>query len=200
VDDSLQFVVRDPQGNVYGPANPSTLRQWVGEGRIIAGMHIAPRDTSAWIEVSTHPDLADLFPQPAAVPDPSPFHDPAPAIAAPANPIPAINPQPLTQTPINYSPDTRTNNILALLSMIAGIVGLTAIPASCVCCIGIPVAGLAGLAAIVMGVIGLMQIKASPDLYKGHGMAVAGIIMGAIGPVLAILAIFGAAMAGIGHP
>src|SRR6187401_218745 len=64
--ESPKYLVRDPQGNVYGPADIATLRDWVGQGRIVAGMHIAPRETREWVEVSQHPSLADLFGGPAA--------------------------------------------------------------------------------------------------------------------------------------
>ena len=40
-----RYQVRDPQGNVYGPAEAATLRDWVRQGRIIAGMHIADQLT-----------------------------------------------------------------------------------------------------------------------------------------------------------
>jgi hypothetical protein len=58
---AVQYNVRDNQGNVYGPATTDMLRQWVREGRIVAGMHIAPEGTEQWAEVSTHPSLSDLF-------------------------------------------------------------------------------------------------------------------------------------------
>ena len=63
------YLVRDPQGNVYGPADAATLREWVGQGRIVAGMHIAPRETREWVEVSQHPVLADLFGGPVNFPE-----------------------------------------------------------------------------------------------------------------------------------
>jgi hypothetical protein len=45
-------MVRDPRGNIYGPADAETLRAWVADGRIVAGMQIAPADTDDWVEVS----------------------------------------------------------------------------------------------------------------------------------------------------
>jgi hypothetical protein len=58
---AVQYNVRDSQGNVYGPATADMLRQWVREGRIVAGMSIAPEGTDNWTEVSVHPGLSDLF-------------------------------------------------------------------------------------------------------------------------------------------
>jgi hypothetical protein len=53
-----KYLVRDPQGNVYGPADADMLRDWVREGRIVPGMHVAPRETREWVEVTVHPELA----------------------------------------------------------------------------------------------------------------------------------------------
>src|ERR1051325_5299127 len=58
-----KFIVRDPQGNIYGPADADMLRRWVAEGRIIPGMHIAPRDTTTWTEASVPPITAALLQQ-----------------------------------------------------------------------------------------------------------------------------------------
>jgi hypothetical protein len=64
---AVQYNVRDSQGNVYGPATADMLRQWVREGRIVAGMSIAPEGTDNWTEVSVHPGLSDLFGESPAV-------------------------------------------------------------------------------------------------------------------------------------
>jgi hypothetical protein len=56
--DGQKYLVRDPQGNVYGPADGEMLRAWVREGRIVPGMHVAPRETREWVEVSVHPETA----------------------------------------------------------------------------------------------------------------------------------------------
>ena len=58
---SEKFIVRDPQGNIFGPADVDMLRRWVTEGRIVPGMAIAPRNTSDWTEASVHPATADLL-------------------------------------------------------------------------------------------------------------------------------------------
>ncbi len=116
----VQYNVRDSQGNVYGPATADMLRQWVKEGRIVAGMSIAPEGTDQWTEVSVHPNLSDLFggsPAAAASPNSAPTGAPtsaipvsdtsiidAPASAAPVDPLtsaaPAPPADPAAQTPI----------------------------------------------------------------------------------------------------
>jgi hypothetical protein len=60
-----------------------------------------------------------------------------------------------------------------------------AIAALC-CAIGQVIAGpFAGIAAIVLGVISLKQIRLSGE--DGHGMAVAGLLLGIVGTVLVVL-------------
>ena len=53
-----KYLIRDPQGNVYGPADAVLLREWVAQGRIVPGMAIAPRETREWVEASVHPETA----------------------------------------------------------------------------------------------------------------------------------------------
>lgn len=64
-------------------------------------------------------------------------------------------------------------NTLAIVSLVASIVGI--------CC------GFLSIAGIVCGVIGRNQIKASNGLEKGDGLALAGIIVGAVTLLLSIL-------------
>ena len=159
------YHVRDSQGNTYGPANASTLRQWVAKGRIVAGMSIAEEGSANWYEVATHPALADLFGQTAA----------APVAASAASPGYAA--QPSASGPadsLGYrSSAGQQLNILALISMIAGILSLPLFP----CCCGVFSIPFA-VSAIIMGFIALSQIKKDPDRYTGKGMAIAGIICG----------------------
>lgn len=86
-------------------------------------------------------------------------------------------------TPPGYGgpPQSQPNNVLGLLGMIFGIVG---IPLS-LCC------GLFGLpfpvAAIVLGALGMRRV--SEGRATNRGMALAGVICGAIGVVLAIISV-----------
>src|SRR6476661_6622535 len=52
------YVVREMGGAIYGPANPVTLRQWIGEGRITKQMHVAPQGTADFVEAGRMPELA----------------------------------------------------------------------------------------------------------------------------------------------
>jgi hypothetical protein len=96
-DDSQKYMVRDPQGNVYGPADVNLLAQWVVQGRIIPGMYIAPRETGEWAEVSTHPALAHLFSQESA-PQEMPPTAPSGEQALPAAPLEQA-PAPVAEQP-----------------------------------------------------------------------------------------------------
>jgi hypothetical protein len=127
-DDSQKYLVRDPQGNVYGPADVDLLAQWVLQGRIIPGMYIAPRETGEWAEVSTHPALAHLFspeaaPQqmPPSTPDleqsppTTPLEStPAPAVeqpaTTPAEPAPSPYATPTPASPVSTYPVTRVGS------------------------------------------------------------------------------------------
>lgn len=71
--------------------------------------------------------------------------------------------------------DERTSG-KAIASLILGI-------SSFACCV------LTGLPAIILGVLGLSDIKSSQGRIKGHALAVAGIITGAIGCTLVLVAV-----------
>lgn len=81
------------------------------------------------------------------------------------------------------------NQTLPIVSLCLGIASITV---GWCCYLGV----LMGPAAIVTGVIGLVQNKNNPDSYGGKGLALAGVIMGAlyfVGLVLFIL-LYGAAI------
>ena len=71
---------------------------------------------------------------------------------------------------------------LAITSLVTGIVSV--LP-SCCCLgfIGIPFA----IAGLITGILGMMRIKASPDQFKGGGLAIAGIVCAALGLVFGVL-------------
>jgi hypothetical protein len=186
-----QYLVRDPQGNVYGPADAALLREWVAQGRIVAGMHIAPRETGEWVEVSVHPELAGCFATPAAVPaatepavTPTPAREQAPvtsgAATAGAAPAPAMAPDTYT----SYVPQ---ENSQATVSLIAGIVATAGSPLACLCgCVGGPVVLAAAVTAIITGIVALNQIQGDPMQAAGRRKAVAGIALGIGGLFLAL--------------
>ena len=190
-----KYLVRDPQGNVYGPADVASLRQWVQQGRIIAGMHIAAREDGEWIEVATHPALADLFAGAGAGQSPTASPPQAESQAPPgtvaAGPAPATYPvTPVTDAaggPISYAPvGAQSTNVPGMLAFIAGTLSIFMLcPAWCGC----PIGGLFAVAAIILGVIGLRQIKGNPERYTGRGLAVAGLALGIVMMLLYVVAI-----------
>jgi hypothetical protein len=88
------------------------------------------------------------------------------------------------ETPVMQAPPppaTKTNS-LSVVSLITGIVGfismcLGVIPFLGWVCYGI--SGLAAIAALITGFIGINKMKASGE--KGRGMAITGIVFGALG-------------------
>lgn len=84
--------------------------------------------------------------------------------------------------PDYYAPATsRKVNTLALLSFIFAILSLFIL--------GIPF----GIAAVVCGIIGLSQIGKSPEVYKGKGFAIVGLIIGLIAVIIVLAALSAAA-------
>ena len=80
--------------------------------------------------------------------------------------------------------DGRVTDTMSLVSMILGILGL-------VLAVVTIYGGLLSVAALVLGIIGLSRIRRAPDLLKGKGFAIAGIVLGGayVALVLLIVAI-----------
>jgi hypothetical protein len=159
--------------------------------------------------VSVPPPAADPYapqspaygpPQPSfGAPQPPPFGAPQPP-GYPAQPYEQYPQQPVSASPYGYQypagsgytvptgvsgyggvPGSNRSNTLGLLAMIFGIVS---IPMLC-CYIGLPL----GAAAVVLGILGMR--KAAAGEASNRGMALAGLICGAIGLVLSLLTIVG---------
>ncbi len=64
--------------------------------------------------------------------------------------------------------------------------------------VGFILAFFLSLVGLILSIVGLMQIKKDPAKYKGKGLAVAGIIIGAIGTVILPLLVFMGSMAYFG--
>lgn len=78
-------------------------------------------------------------------------------------------------------------NPLAIISMICGILSVP----TCFCsCFAPGLNSPLGIAAIVCGIIALNKIKAEPQMWKGGGMAIAGIVTGGVGFILVFVAWF----------
>lgn len=76
----------------------------------------------------------------------------------------------------SYTPEPEQKQTLSIVSLVLGIVGLLF---SCCCCAGIPF----DIAAIVVGIL------AKKKNVPGQGMALAGIILGAVGIVIYIITV-----------
>lgn len=89
------------------------------------------------------------------------------------------NQQNIQQQQMNYPMRIHSQDqTLPIISLILGIIGLLTF-----CCYGgIPL----GAGAIITGVIALNQEKSNPTKYGGKGLAIGGIIAGAIGFVIGI--------------
>jgi hypothetical protein len=71
---------------------------------------------------------------------------------------------------------------LAIVSMILGILS---IPMCCCQAISAPMA----VAGLVLGIIGIGKIRSNPQMLKGGGMAIAGIVCSSIGIIMSLLGI-----------
>ena len=78
-------------------------------------------------------------------------------------------------------------NGLAIASMICGILSIP----TCFCsCVAPGLNSPLAIAALVLGIIGMSKIRGAPQMYKGGGMAITGIVTGSIGLILVLLAAF----------
>ena len=169
---SGRYLVRDPQGNVYGPADAQMLRAWVAQGRIVAGMAIAAQETREWVPAAEHPAVADLLRGGGA--------------GAVVPRLVALQ-YLAVETPrfgMNSNGPSVRAHPLGILSVVFGVVCLLA---GCIApvpilgwCIALPISGLTAIAAVTLGSLAIWQIRANPPAYTGKGMAVAGVAMGAI--------------------
>jgi hypothetical protein len=76
---------------------------------------------------------------------------------------------------------------LAITSMILGIISMP----TCFCsCVAPGLNSPLAIAGLVLGIIAMGKIKAQPQLYKGNGMAIAGIVTSSVGLILVLLAAF----------
>lgn len=72
------------------------------------------------------------------------------------------------------------NSVMAIIALVAGIVSIPAM-----CCYGVGV--VPGIAGVVLGFLGRKEIRESNGTKTGDGMALAGLITGAVGIALAIV-------------
>jgi hypothetical protein len=86
----------------------------------------------------------------------------------------------------------RKTNAYALWGLICGIVAVF----FCICCcVNIPIGALG----LILSLIGLSQINESPDMYEGRAVAIAGIVLSALGLLLGIMLLMADAANGNFH-
>lgn len=76
-----------------------------------------------------------------------------------------------------YPPQPGKTNGMSIASLVLGLVGVP------LCFLFVP-----SLLAVIFGIVGLNQIKSDPN-QRGRGMAIAGIVLGAVMLVLVVLAL-----------
>ncbi len=119
-------------------------------------------------------------PPPYSTPPPG-FGPPSPGFGAPPpgyGPPPGFGPPPGYPAPGYgaYGPPTEKTNAMAIGSLVASVVG--------VCC------GIGSIVGIVLGIVAMNQIKQSGE--KGHGLAIAGIVVGVLSLLLNVAWTIGA--------
>jgi len=146
-----RFLLVNPDGSQFGPADVPTLKAWAVEGRIPLGARLRPVAGGEEIIASTHPALAAHLSVP-------PFATGAPPLvgAAAASRNDALS----TLIP--------TSNPPALIGYYLGVFGL--IP-----CLGLPLA----VAALVCGIIGFARARQHPES-KGLAHAITAIVLGTL--------------------
>jgi hypothetical protein len=76
---------------------------------------------------------------------------------------------------------------LAIVSLVCGILSIP----TCFCsCFAPGLNSPLAIAAVVCGIIALNKMKAEPQMWKGGGMAIAGIVTGGLGIILVLMAAF----------
>lgn len=75
---------------------------------------------------------------------------------------------------------------LAIASLVTGCIAMPLMLVQC-CCAFLPLSSPLGLTAIITGAIGISQTNKSPHLYKGRGLAIAGLILGCISILMSIV-------------
>ncbi len=98
--------------------------------------------------------------------------------------------------PVPPAPGTKTN-VLSIVALVTGILGFLSMCLGFIPFLGVLcniVGGLASVAALVTGFIGMNQVKTTGE--KGRGMAITGIVLGALGIIGICVAIIISLVAG----
>ena len=201
-----QYLVRDQQGNSFGPADMQMLRQWVKEGRIVAGMSISLRDSGQWSDAAVHPITSDLV-QARLREEQAPADNPPPstiAISSLTSPAPfsrpvASSPRPI-ETVADYDSGVRPagigipprQNAAGVVSFITGLVSFGALFGTCVppiLCVALPMGFICSLIAVSGGIVAIFQIRAEPGVYTGMAFPIMGLVFGGLALAIDLIVI-----------
>ncbi|MHB1262434.1 MAG: DUF4190 domain-containing protein [Thermoplasmatota archaeon] len=83
------------------------------------------------------------------------------------------------QPPMGMAPGMQKTSGKAIAALVLGIVSM------CIPYVGI----VTGIIAIILGVLGMKEVDRNPQAVKGKGMAIAGVVLGAIALALYVIAI-----------
>lgn len=167
-------------GREYGPIPHEQLRQWIKEGRADRFTQVRPEGETWWKPLGQFAEFGDLFPSAAAPVSQPPTSATGPEGSPPLPPPPLAPLSPLPASmPGNY-PSASTGRPKVDGMAIAGAVcsGL-----GLICCCGGPLFSGFGLA---FSLVGLNSINKDPLNRSGKALAIAGIIMGALGLLMFI--------------
>jgi hypothetical protein len=152
-------IARD--GKAMGPFSLEEVNQQLAAGTLTLSDQAWYEGAAGWAPVSTVPGVksSPSVPTPPGEPQASP-----PVPSAPMSPAPVPG-APVTATP----PPPVANEPLAVWSLVLSLLAFFGW-----CCAPI---GITAIAGVVLGHLALGRIKADPKL-QGHGLAVAGLIIG----------------------
>lgn len=161
-------------GNSKGPVPESTLRNMIVSGELSPDTLVWCDGMKDWQPVSTIPHLYQLYETEAGAETLSCTIDDAGSSITSSPDDDEIErsftSKPIQQPTLRSAPD----KTMAVVSLVTGILGF-------MCCL--PLA----IVAVVTGHMALARIKKDPEHYEGHGMAMAGLILGYIGLVFGLL-------------
>jgi hypothetical protein len=157
------YTIIGGDGQKYGPVSAEELRRWVSEGRANS-QTLVLGDDGVWKPLSAFPEFG-IGQGPATLPPPPP-----PIAGAPV----------LSSRPVVGVSGPRTNST-AIAALVLSLLGL-------ICC-G-PIFSTIGL---VLGIIAINQINRNAPVEGGKGLAVAAIVIAAVGYLLFAIFIFSGA-------
>jgi hypothetical protein len=157
------YKIRGADQKEYGPVSSDQIRQWIAEHRLNAQSLGQSEGSMEWKPLSEFADFAAALAS-------------GPEMRPPTAGVPTLPTLTAYQTP--------KTNTMAIAGFVLGILSVS----GCLCSYGLP----ANILGLVFSIIGLTQINANPEMEKGKGLAIAGIVLSAagllLGGILAIVA------------